>query len=147
MPIVFLSIGIINSMFAIGLQRINTYVIGAGVLIKLLLCLTLIPVYGIYGAAISDLIGAGCVLVFLVIFFSLNVYRSNFINTDFLKIVLSCLIVIALIYLVLSNFSFIFKIVVSAVLYLILIFIFGVLKKETVYRIFKDLRSNKKDSS
>ena len=146
-PIIFLSIGIINSLFAIGLQRINTYVIGAGVLIKLILCLILIPKYGINGAAFSDLIGAAFVLIFLVVLFSLNVYRSSFLNLDIIKIVLSCIIVIAFVYLVLSGFGFIIKIVLSAVLYLVLVFILGVLKKEMVYRVFRNLRNIKDNSS
>lgn len=146
-PVSFLSIGIINSLFAVGLQKINTYVIGAGFLIKLVLCMVLIPVFGIYGAAVSDLVAAACVLILLVIFFSINVYRGNFINRDFFKIVLSCFIIVFLIYFVLSDMDFIFQIVLSGILYLALIFIFGVVNKETVYRVVKDLRSKEKGSS
>jgi len=146
-PITFLSIGIINSLFALGLQKINTYALGAGVLIKLVFCLMLIPVFGIYGAAVSDLVGAVCVLIFLVIFFSFKVYRNNFINKDFFKIVMSCLIVLFLNYSVLAETAFIFKIILSAFLYVVFIFIFGVIKKETVFKIFKDLRSGGKNPS
>ena len=146
-PITFLSLGIINSMFAVGLQKLNTYAIGAGLLIKLVLCLILIPVFGIYGAAVSDLAGAACVLVILVIFFSFNVYRSNVIKKDFFMIVFSCLIVLLLNYSLFLGLGFLFKFILSAILYVILVFVFGVIKKETVYEIYNDLRSNKKNRS
>jgi stage V sporulation protein B len=124
--------------------KIPAIVLSIAVLIEIILLLTLVPLYGIEGAATSTALACGFGLVVLALQYA-RTYRSTWDFMAIIKTLLSFGVLLILIYVLPHTgiFSFMADLIVSANAYVIILAIFNLLTEEDISIFVSGLPDNR----
>ncbi len=131
-PIGFMILSYGNPLLALGLQRLHALAIGTGVLITIILNFVLIPIYGIYGAALAALAGESTILLFLIFIFSARIYKSIPFDFYFFKVCMACVIMGLIIKTL--DVNIVIRLILGVLSYGVLTMALGVIDRQTVLR-------------
>ena len=124
-----------SALLSAGFHRFNMIATGTGAVIVLLVSIVLIPKYSGYGAAFALICGEIFILTLMIGLFREKVYRSVFLKTYLVKILLAS-VVMGLIIIGL-NFSMVWRIFIGVLVYGLLLLTMGIVSKETFSKFIK----------
>ena len=141
-PITFIRMTYGQSLLVLGLQRFHAIATGMGILITFILNLFLIPIYGVYGAALALPVGEITVLFFMALIFSKKVYKSIPFDAYFVKVCIACVFMGVVIKTV--DVNIIIRLILGVISYGILVMVLGIAKRETILGFYSNIIRNRK---
>lgn len=124
-----------NALLSAGFHRFNMIATGTGAVIVLLVSIVLIPKYSGYGAAFALICGEIFILILMIGLFREKVYRSVFLKTYLVKILLASMLMGLLI--IGLNFSMAWRILIGVLAYGFMLLTMGIVSKETFSKFIK----------
>ena len=131
-----------QSLLVLGLQRFHALATGMGILITFILYLLLIPIYGIYGAALGMTFGEITILFIMAIAFSKRVYKSNPFDIYFLKVCIVCAFMGVVIKTV--DVNIVIRLILGVLSYGILAMVLGIMNRKDILGFYSNIISNRK---
>lgn len=141
-PIGFVRSSYSNPLLALGLQRLNALATGLSVFITVILNIVLIPIYGIYGAAIACVACEVMILFFMTLIFSKRVYRSIPLDAYFFKIFIACVLMGVVIGIV--NVNVVVKVILGALSYGVLAIALGITDRKAILGFYSTVVNKRK---
>ncbi len=141
LPLIFLTFPMGALLNAANLQKIHTRNIGFTMIVSIIANIILIPIYSHVGAAIASILATICYLILNTISSHQVVkFNSKDIGSNLSRIILACLIMVLSLFFFKDKLHWLFNIVLSGTLYMIMTFALRILTKKDllfVKQIFK----------